>query len=74
MKIKFNWAIYERIGELEARPYVPGESLMHISVSDEDTPQDGGMIARNPENIADQWYVALEYFAKNYRLKEEHDG
>lgn len=46
------------------RPYVPGEDLTGISVSAQDTPEEGGYIARNPENHKDQWYVAKAYFAK----------
>jgi hypothetical protein len=40
-----------------------------ISVSDPDKARpsfDGGMIARNPDNPADQWYINPEFFAKNY--------
>ena len=64
------WSVYHRVGSLEARPYVPGEDLSAISVSDEDTLTEGGMIARNPENPADQWYINAVYFAKNYRAEE----
>jgi len=60
------WRYYNRIGGLQARPYVPGEALSGVSVSAEDTPEGGGMIARNPENEADQWYVNADYFSKNY--------
>ena len=47
------------------RPYIVGEDLSGVSVSDEDTPKDGDMIARNPKNPADQWLVAKEYFDDN---------
>lgn len=57
---------YRRIGSAEMRPYVPGESLDKVSVSAEDKPAEGGMIARNPNNHADQWYVSKEYFEKNF--------
>ena len=40
----------------------PGESLKGIAVNSEDTPQTGGMIARNPNNPLDQWYVNQAYF------------
>lgn len=50
----------------EMRPYVPGESLVGISVSDQDTPEVGGMIARNRNNHADLWYVGKEYFEENF--------
>lgn len=48
------------------RPYIPGESLSGISVSIEDTPEEGGMIAYNPKNPNDQWYVAKKFFEDNY--------
>ena len=59
---------YQRKGLSEMRPYVPGEDLTGISVSDQDTPELGGMIARNPKNHADQWYVAKKYFEDNLEL------
>ena len=65
-RIMNNWNQYKRKGLSEMRPYVKGEDLSNISVSDEDNPEtDMGMIARNPQNHADQWYVAREYFEKN---------
>ncbi len=48
------------------RPYVPGEDMTGVSVSDEDTLELGGMIACNPDNPADQWYVAKQFFEDNY--------
>ena len=56
---------FRRTGLSEMRPYVPGEDLTGVSISGEDTPALGGMIARNPRNYADQWYVAEKYFAEN---------
>ncbi len=49
----------------ELRPYVPGESLDGISVGAA-TPLPGDMIARDPENHADQWLVAKDYFERNF--------
>ncbi|MFX1264593.1 MAG: hypothetical protein ACFFH0_04400 [Promethearchaeota archaeon] len=58
---------YRRKGFAEMRPYVLGESLEGISVSGVDNPEaDQGMIARNPDNHADQWYVARQYFEDNF--------
>lgn len=57
---------YMRKAYAELRPYVPGEELHAVSVNAEDTPELGGMIARNPKNHADQWYVAKQFFADNY--------
>lgn len=48
------------------RPYVEGEDLTGVSVSAEDTPEVGGMIAVNPANPSDKWYVAKQFFADNY--------
>ena len=60
------WTQYRRTAIAEMRPYIPGEDLAKISVSKEDHPQDGGMIARNPDNHDDQWYVNGAYFAKHF--------
>lgn len=66
------WKKYRRVGLSEMRPYVPGESLEHISVSEtDDPPSDLGMIARNPKNHDDQWYVARKYFEDNLELVPE---
>ena len=59
---------YVRKGFSEMRPYIPDEDLSNISVSDVDTPEIGGMIARNPNNHTDQWYVAKKYFEDNFEL------
>ena len=59
---------YKRTNIAEMRPYVPGEDLSGISVSQEDNPaQDRGMIARNPNNHDDQWYVNRAYFEENFK-------
>jgi hypothetical protein len=58
---------YRRKRNAELRPYVQGENMDGISVSDADakagSPKAGDMIARNPENHEDQWLVAAQYFA-----------
>jgi hypothetical protein len=56
---------YKRKGLSEMRPYVPGEDMSKISVSQTDTPEEGGMVARNPQDHNDQWYVAKKYFEEN---------
>jgi len=50
------------------RPYMPGEDLeaQGISVWDGDVPEEGGMIAVNPKNEDDKWYVAKAFFEENY--------
>jgi hypothetical protein len=61
---------YRRSKIAQLRPYEPGEGMVGISVSMEDTcagsPKLGDMIARNPKNHADQWLVAAQYFADNF--------
>ncbi len=61
---------YRRKQIAELRPYVPGEDLRRVSISEEDlkagSPKPGDMIARNPKNHADQWLVAAQYFADNF--------
>ena len=58
---------YKRKGIIELRPYIKGENLSNVSVSDVDKPDsDMGMIARNPVNKKDKWYVARKYFEDNY--------
>ena len=52
------------------RPYEPGEDLTGVSVNTEDTPEIGGMIAINPQNQEDRWYVAKKFFDDNYELAE----
>jgi hypothetical protein len=52
------------------RPYVEGEDMTGISVSDGDklvgSPKRGDMIARNPTDHSDKWLVSEVYFEKNY--------
>jgi len=50
------------------RLYIPGEDLIGITVWDGDTPEDGGMIARNPKDLTDKWYVSKKFFEENYIL------
>ena len=60
------WLLYRKNALQEMRPYLPGEDLTGISVSDEDTPEEGGMIARNSDNHDDQWYIGKAFFQANY--------
>ncbi len=48
------------------RRYIPGEDLTGISVAECDTLEEGGMIASNPDDVGDKWYVAKKYFEDNY--------
>ena len=58
---------YRRNGLVEMRPYIPGEDLTSVSVNQvDDPPNDLSMIARNPKNHADKWYVAKKYFEDSF--------
>ena len=58
---------YRRTNVAEMREYVKGEDLKDVSVAKVDDPEnDMGMIARNPDNNKDQWYVARKYFQDNF--------
>ncbi len=58
---------YRRTNIAEMRQYIKGEDLTNISVSKEDDPENNmGMIARNPCNHNDQWYVERKYFMANF--------
>jgi len=48
------------------RPYVPGEDMTGISIAGVDTPELGGMVAISDTNPEDKWYVAKDFFEKNY--------
>jgi hypothetical protein len=62
---------YARKGVSEMRHHVKGEDLRGISVTVVDMLEahgkGGGMIARNPKNEDDQWYVAKKYFNDNFQ-------
>jgi hypothetical protein len=64
------WRQYRRKALAEMRPYLPGETLSGVSISEVDrlagSPKPGDMIARNPKNHADQWLVAAQYFKDNF--------
>lgn len=50
------------------RPYIVGEDMSEVSINKEDTPEEGGMVAYNPDNPSDKWYVAKKFFEDNYVL------
>jgi len=60
------WKEYQKTATQEMRPYIVGESLVGISVNKEDTPEEGGMIARNNNNHEDKWYIGKKFFTDNY--------
>lgn len=65
---------YIRKGFSEMRPYIPGEDMGKVSVATVDTLEKGGMIARNPKNHLDMWYVAKQYFEDNLELFRGTNG
>ncbi|HEC60896.1 MAG TPA: hypothetical protein ENI27_01425 [bacterium] len=65
-----DWRKYKKHSTQEMRPYVPGESLDGMSVSERDTPEKGGMIARGVDDGA-LWYVSKRFFNDNYELVDE---
>lgn len=65
---------YKRKGLSEMRPYVKGEDMTGIMISEADKQLftlEGGMVARNPKNHDDKWYVAKKYFEDNLELVQE---
>lgn len=60
------YTMYRKTNTQPLRPYIPGEDLTGVSVNKEDTPEPGGMIACNPKNPDDKWYVAKQFFLDNY--------
>jgi hypothetical protein len=75
------WQKYKRLGEIEARPWTEADANTYFALSRDTTLQISvsqadeltalkspavGMVARNPVNHADQWYIAPDYFAKHY--------
>ena len=52
------------------KPYTLGDSLERVSISEEDTLETGGMIAVNPNNHDDKWYVGKAFFEANYEEVE----
>jgi len=60
------WKLYRKTGATEMRPYVPGEDMTYIGHLDSWGLKEGGMIARNPLDPSDQWYVSKEFFESSY--------
>jgi hypothetical protein len=64
------WQYYQKVAKQAMRPYITGEDLSDVSVSKEDTPRDGGMIAVSETNSMDKWYIAEDFFKRNYKPAE----
>ena len=71
-EVSTEWRLHRKKGLTEMRPWTEADGDkrtmrgLGISVSDEDTPGPGGMIARNSHNHQDRWYVDEKYFERNY--------
>lgn len=63
------WSRAQRRAQIDVRRYNPGEDLAGVSIRPGDTPENGGYIARNPNDHSDQWYITAKYFNRNYELK-----
>ena len=59
------WKAYRKTGMINARPYIQGESLEGVSVSDRDNPREGGWIACNPNDHLDCWFINKKFFEEN---------
>jgi hypothetical protein len=61
---------YRRTQIAEMVPWQSWFDMSGVSISKPDieagSPKDGDMIARNPNNHADQWLVAAQYFKDNF--------
>jgi hypothetical protein len=65
---KTKWKIYQRKGSVLATPWVRGMDMTGISVNKYDKPRKGGMIARDPDNPKEQWYINKPYFDSHYEV------
>lgn len=65
---------YRKTGQILAEPYTPvkGEffdppvSVAEIDFEEFHGDDPHGMIAQDPENERDRWYISRRYFAENY--------
>lgn len=48
--------------------WTPDYDMTGVSVWEGDTPEIGGMVAQNPKDATDRWYVAKAFFEENYEL------
>lgn len=66
------WKEYKLKCRYEMRPYVNGENMKGIHVSQQNAqigcPKEGDMIARNPKQHSDQFLVAKKEFEENLEL------
>jgi len=65
---------YFRIQNVEARPYVPGEDVSAVTMSESYTPQEGDMIARNPRDRDVLFLIPRDVFVTTYETITEARG
>jgi hypothetical protein len=62
--------LYRKKGTIEAERWTPGIDMEGVSIGENDkkagSPKAGDMLARDPENPADRWLIAEEYFRRHY--------
>ena len=65
------WKKFVKTQITEMVPWEPDFDMENVSVAainkETGSPRAGDMIARDPENHADKWLVAEEFFKKNYK-------
>lgn len=63
---------YRKSKSTEMTRWVTGFDMEGVSIADtaiaKDSPKDGDMIARDPNNHDDRWLVDAAYFKANYDL------
>jgi hypothetical protein len=47
-------------------PWTPDTDMTGVSVNHVDVLEEGGMIALNPADNRDRWYVSKQFFSENY--------
>ena len=57
---------YRKTNVQPMRPYIVGEDLDGISIKYGELPGAGGMIAHDPKNTGDKWYMTEQFFIENY--------
>ena len=57
---------YQQLMTIEMRPYVPGEDLAGVHIPEGETPEEGDMIARDPQDRDAMWLVT-QRMAMQYR-------
>ena len=70
------WKDHYRVGDpVQMKPWSPDMDMEKVSISQvdrlNDSPNEGDMIARNPNNKDDQWLVSKAFYREFYRPLDE---